>query len=154
MKRALRKASEVVQSTAGLYRELAVSALVGRQMRSDFAADVETLIGDGHQIDVQAAGQMFEACDGNQDRLKALKNLLAKSPKSTLRAAEPTFAADGNAAPRDNTRQPGIAPNQDAEVMEILRTKAPGMNFSAEDLRVGTLATGNNPGATGGLTAF
>jgi hypothetical protein len=123
-------------------------------MRQDFSAEVSGLIDAGHQIDLAAASQMFEACDGNQDRLGALRNLLSKSPKSTLTTAEPTFQADGNAPPRDNTRrQPGVTQDQDAEVMEILRTKAPGMNFSAEDLRVGTLATGNNPGQTGGLTA-
>lgn len=135
--------------------ELAVSAMVGRQMRTDFSAEVQGLAESGHQIDLPAAMQCFEACDGNQERLVALRNLLGKSPKSSLTKAEPTFAADGNAAPRDpNRRQPGITPDDDAEVLEILRRKAPGLNFSAEDVRIGTLATGNNPGATGGLTAY
>lgn len=140
---------------------VAVTALVGRQIRSDFSADVQSLIKAGHQIDFDSTMKMFEACDGKKERMTALMNMLKKTPKSALRAPEPTFGATN--APGDIfAAGPGSAqPSQqitqeqaDSEVLEILqRYDTSGYNYTSDDVKMGTLATGGSIAGLASLAA-
>lgn len=124
--------------------QIAVAALAGRQMTQDFTTDVQALQNLGHQIDMEAASGMFSECNGEKSRIDALMVLLKTSTKSALTSKAQTFAADGNAAPAEPGQEvnPLIAPDDD--VMAILRKECPNINFSAEDIALGTHVTGNN----------
>ncbi len=141
--------------------QLAVAAMTGRQMRSDFSAAVQNLIGAGHQIDLPASILMFEACEGHNGRIEALLALLRTSAKSALSVAGgPTFStADGGKTPPalDPNGQPVDPPSNvqgtDDDVLAILRAKMPHIQYTADDVKLGTLAFGAN-GANGQLSAF
>jgi hypothetical protein len=142
--------------------QLAVAALTGRQMRTDFSSEVQNLIGLGHQIDLPASVSMFEACAGDNERIKTLLALLRTAPKSALSAAgTPTFSAldagKNPPVPGAPAGAPGTQPSNvhgtEADVLAILRSKMPHINYTAEDVALGTLAFGAN-GANGQLSAF
>lgn len=142
--------------------KIAVAALTGRQMRNDFAAEVSKLTSDGHQIDMEASLKMFDACDGDKNRVGALLGLLKTAPKSALTTPGATFGASEGGSPAGAAQQGqtfaaggqptgaqlnAAAQATDDEVMQILQKHGGGVNYTAEDLRIGSIATGYNAAA-------
>lgn len=123
------------------------SALLGKQLRQDFSSYMATKQKDGHQFDAGAMMEMFMTVASNPAAVKSIKRVIETSPKATALDAGngPTFAGDGNtpvdtfAANSGAVKAP--ATNSAAAVKEtlaLLNKAMPGMNFSAEDVHLGS----------------
>lgn len=138
--------SEFSAQVASLQKEnaqlsAAVRALLGRQMKQDFAAYLAGLTGQGHQFDAKTAMDAFVQAAGNTKAIAALKALLEASPKSNLDNRH--FSAEDSQGNIEPVIRNVAAKSSDAnpeEVLTMLREKMPGMKFSATDVQLGQIA--------------
>ena len=115
-----------------------ISALIGKQMRQEFQAFMDTKLQAGHQFDSGAMMQLFQSVASQPKSIDAIKRLITGSPKDPKLAA-PTFSA--------TEAQTNVAGNNSAmpaasvdDTMAVLRKYCPSVEFKAEDVTLGSIA--------------
>jgi hypothetical protein len=116
-----------------------ISALVGKQMRQEFQAFMDEKARKGHQFDSGAMMQLFTSVAAQPKAIESIKRVISTSPIDP-KLAMPTFSAteaQANIAAKETF---GAAAVDDT--MAVLRKYMPGMEFKAEDVLLGAVASG------------
>jgi hypothetical protein len=131
-----------------------IQALKGRTIRQDFEAFCADLHKEGRQFSAEHALKQLANCGGNPQRVNELKEFLRSIPKATsFSEMGTTFGIEGQAslATMDKFSTGEIVnPDNgrsvsDEDVLHVLHKKMPGLTFSADDLKLGRLASGIRP---------
>jgi hypothetical protein len=115
-----------------------IQALVGKQMRQEFQAFMDDAARKGHQFDAGAMMTLFTSVAAQPKAIESIKRVIASSPIDPKIAA-PTFSA--TEAQNNIVPEPFGAAAVD-DTMAVLRKYMPGMEFKAEDVLLGAVASG------------
>lgn len=115
-----------------------VTGLVGKEIRTQFAAEIAELKRNGHYLpsDESIDSQFAAAAKSGKDGVDGLIALLKSTPKrDSLAGVGPVFGADnGNPAAKPGPYNPDVA--------SIMNDIGTAVNFSADDMAFGTMIAG------------
>lgn len=116
-----------------------LAGLVGKMYRKDFAAEVEKLRGEGHELPPQPEiDKMYSVCfsaENPKNGVDAFLAFLKVMPKRPSRTGDPILGA-GGADPVDKPAADPAAPNR--RVRQKLAS-IPSLQFSADDIKLGEI---------------